>query len=231
MAVFNGEQYIEEQIISILDQIFPGDELIISDDGSTDRTQSIVESIDDDRIIYTLNKKVNGYTGNFENALTLARGDTIFLSDQDDVWHDGKVKLCLEALKESDFVVSDAKVVDEKLQVIAPSYFILRATKFGFINSLMRCRYLGCCYAFNRCVLHRALPFPCNHKMLPHDLWLVLIAEFFFKVKYLPVQLINYRRHGLNVSSGGEISVNSLSFKIKFRLYALFNILKVICAR
>jgi len=231
MACFNGSQYIEDQINSILKQLSPEDELIISDDGSIDETNAIVESVDDSRIVYVKNHKVKGYTGNFENALSLAKGDVIFLSDQDDIWHDGKVKMCIEALNYRDFIVTDARVVDDKLDVISPSYFQLRNTRFGFLNSLIRCRYLGCCYVFRRNVLVKSLPFPANHKMLPHDLWLALMAEFFFKVKYLSIPLIDYRRHSLNVSDGGGKSKNTLAFKVKFRLYAIFNIIKAMYVR
>ena len=217
--------------MSILKQLGPEDELIVSDDGSTDETVFIVSAINDPRIICVVNKMQKGYTGNFENALSLAKGDFIFLSDQDDIWHELKVSLTLSALHQFDFVVTDALVVNDKLELIAPSYFKLRNAKFGFASSLIRCRYLGCCYAFNRKVLKKSLPFPENNAMLPHDLWLALVAELFFKVKYLKEPLTYYRRHESNVSSGGKVSGNSLGFKLKFRLYAIYSICKAIYAR
>jgi glycosyltransferase involved in cell wall biosynthesis len=231
IAVYNGSQYIEEQVYSILFQLSNTDELIISDDGSNDGTDFIINAIQDERIFYVKNTGVKGYTGNFENALNFAKGDHVFLSDQDDVWHSNKVALMLKSLESHDLVISDARVVNEELKLIHHSYFKLRSTKFSFINSLIRCRYLGCCYAFNRQVLNKAMPFPNNHKLLPHDLWLALISEFFFKVDYLKVPLIDYRRHSENASTGGDKSENSILFKIKFRLYASLNILKVIYER
>jgi glycosyltransferase involved in cell wall biosynthesis len=231
MASFNGAKYIEDQVASILKQLGSNDELIISDDGSTDGTTEIIRFLDDPRIQLVKNTKIKGYTGNFENALKLATGEIIFLSDQDDIWHDDKVKSILPLLEDNDFVITDASVVNEELDILTPSYFQLRKTKFGFLNSLIRCRYLGCCYAFKRNVLAKSLPFPSDHEMLPHDLWLALVAEFFFRVKYLKTPLIDYRRHDFNVSSGGEVSGNTLGFKIKFRIYALFNIMKALYVR
>ncbi len=231
MATYNGEKYIKQQLLSILDQLGPDDELIISDDGSTDQTISVVKSLSDLRIRFVRNKHIKGYTGNFENALSFVKGDVVFLTDQDDVWRDDKVSKTLTALESSDFVVSDAQVVNQNLELVSKSYFQLRKTKFGFTNSLIRCRYLGCCYAFNRKVLEKSLPFPRAHNMLPHDLWLALIAEFFFKVTYLKEPLIYYRRHEINASNGGGNSTNSLVFKLKFRMYAFLNILKAIYGR
>lgn len=92
MAAYNGEKYIKEQLLSILKQIGPNDEVVISDDGSKDRTKDIVDSLNDKRIRYVENKNKHGFTHNFENALQIAQGDYIFLADQDDIWRDDKEK-------------------------------------------------------------------------------------------------------------------------------------------
>ncbi|WP_434931433.1 glycosyltransferase family 2 protein [Shewanella sp. HL-SH5] len=228
MATYNGSPFIKEQIESILEQLSAYDELVISDDGSTDNTLDVIREINDSRIKIYINSGVRGYSGNFENALSLASGAVIFLSDQDDIWFPTKVKLFLKALDHSDFVISDARVVDPDLNVLDESYFDSRSTSFGFLNSLIRCRYLGCCYAFKRNVLSKALPFPKKHKLLPHDLWLALVGESYFSVSYLKFPLVYYRRHSSNVSDGGELSSNNLVTKFKIRVYSLLNIAKVL---
>ncbi len=228
MATFNGELFIKQQILSILVQLSCDDEIIVSDDGSTDNTLDIINDINDRRIKVYKNSGVNGYVGNFENSLNLASGDVIFLSDQDDIWFPNKVNLVLEQLKTNEFVITDAIIVNAKLDVVEDSYFNARKTSFGFFSSLIRCRYLGCCYAFRNTVLRKALPFPPNHKYLPHDLWLALIGEFFYSVSYLKVPLIYYRRHSNNTSDGGNFSSNSIFTKIKIRLYSLVCIVKVL---
>ncbi|MDE5758415.1 MAG: glycosyltransferase, partial [Allobaculum sp.] len=86
IATYNGERYIETQIRSILDQLNEDDEIIISDDSSTDRTLDIIRSLNDSRIKLFAGNKFHSRTFNFENALKQATGDFIFLSDQDDIW-------------------------------------------------------------------------------------------------------------------------------------------------
>lgn len=221
LATYNGEKYIKKQLISILHQIKNSDEVIISDDHSTDNTIEVIKSLDDSRIKMFINDKEKGYTRNFENALEKASGDIIFLSDQDDVWMDDKVKKSLRLLEENDFVVSDAQVVDNDLKTLAKSNFELRNVQHGFFNNLIRCRYLGACYAFNKKVLEKSLLFPKNSEYIPHDYWIYMIAISNFKVGVIHEPLILYRRHNLNTSSGGDKSSNSFLKKLKIRSYLL----------
>lgn len=226
IATYNGEKYIKEQLLSILHQLNKNDEVIISDDHSTDNTIEVIKSLNDNRIKIFLNEKDKGYTRNFENALEKASGDIIFLSDQDDVWMDEKVKKSLILLKDNDFVVSDAQVVDNDLKTLAKSNFEIRNVKHGFFNNFIRCRYLGACYAFNKNVIIKSLPFPKNSEYIPHDYWIYMIAISNFRVGVINEPLIQYRRHTLNTSSGGYKSYNSLFKRIKIRVYLLFALLK-----
>lgn len=226
IATFNGEKYIKEQLSSILKQLNNSDEVIISDDHSTDNTLEAIQSFNDSRIKIFLNDKEKGYTRNFENALEKASGDIIFLSDQDDVWMDDKVKKSLRLLEENDFVLSDAQVVDNDLKTLAKSNFELRNVQHGFLNNFIRCRYLGACYVFNKKVLEKSLPFPKNSGYIPHDYWIYMIAISNFRVGVIHEPLIQYRRHNLNTSSGGDKSSNSLFKKVKIRAYLLFSMLR-----
>lgn len=226
MATYNGEKYIKEQLDSILCQIVENDEVIISDDSSTDNTVEIINAFNDDRIKIYKNEKEKGYTRNFENALEKASGDIIFLSDQDDIWIEDKVKKMTEILENYDFVVSDNSIVNENLEVINKSHFEVYKTKNGFLTNLLLPRYVGACMAFKKNVLQKSLPFPNNAKLSAHDYWISLIAEMYFKSYKLDEQLLLYRRHGTNASSGGEKSKNSLSHKLKVRIYNLIHLLK-----
>ena len=107
MATFNGEKYIKEQIQSILNQLSLDDEVIISDDGSSDKTLEVINHINDKRIKVFTNTHKHGFTHNFENALNHANGEYIFLSDQDDIWAEEKVNKVMESLIYNDLVIHD----------------------------------------------------------------------------------------------------------------------------
>jgi glycosyltransferase involved in cell wall biosynthesis len=226
MATYNGEKYIKEQLESILLQLGIDDEVIISDDMSTDKTIKIIETFNDSRIHIYQNSKEKGYTKNFENALEKTTGDIIFLADQDDIWIHNKVKNMKKYLLEYDFVVSDNIIVDEKLNTIHKSHFQIYKTKQGFIRNLLLPRYVGACMAFKKEVLQTSLPFPKNAKLSAHDYWICLIAELFFQVYKLDEPLIKYRRHASNTSSGGYKSMNNLFHKLNVRIYTLIHLLK-----
>lgn len=219
MATYNGGKYIKEQIDSILGQLSHNDELIISDDNSTDDTVDIINRISDSRVRLFFNKQ-KGYTNNFENALKQVRGDIIFLSDQDDIWMDNKVDTCKKYLSKGyQMVISNAEIVDKDLNILSDSFFKTRNTKFGFLNNLIRVGYIGCTLVFNKSILNGSLPFPINKKLIPHDLWIGMYGMLFYKVKWTTIPLIKYRRHSTNVSEGG-LKVSRFSFKDKFRLRA-----------
>lgn len=225
IATYNGEKYIHEQIASILQQIGDVDEIVVSDDGSTDKTLDVVRSFDAQNIHIYINKGDHGYTPNFENALRNAHGDYIFLSDQDDIWMPDKVEACMKYLKVNDFVVSDALIVDGDNKPLFGSFCEQRKSKFGFLNTLIRFSYLGCCFAFRRKVLSKALPFPKNHILCTHDNWLALVSTAFYKSAFIPLPLIRYRRYGGNASSGAKNANKSILFMIHYRLYLLFHLI------
>jgi len=223
LSSFNGEHYIHEQIQSILCQLNIEDELIISDDGSTDRTLEIVKCIDDRRIHIITNHTKKGVISNVENALKLAKGEYIFLSDQDDIWLPDKVSISISALQQFDLVVSDCYVTDKELKISHDSFFRLNNSQQNKWKALIRNPYLGCCMAFNRSVLNKALPFP--DKIPMHDIWIGNVAAFHFKVKFITQKLIYYRRHGLNASTASESTKASLFKQIEYRTSIIFNLI------
>lgn len=224
IATYNGEKYIKEQIESILNQLGFDDEIIISDDGSIDNTIKIINEFNDKRIRIVFNKLERGYTNNFENAINNASGDFIFLSDQDDVWMHNKVSESMILLKQYDLVVSDAQFVDENLEILKYTFFSMRGGTKGFLMNLFKSQYLGACLAFKKEILVKLLPFPKKTKLCPHDLWISLISEFYFKTAIINTPLIKYRRHGNNVSTGGEVTSNSLFKQIRFRVYCFIQV-------
>ena len=216
---FNGEKYIAKQLESIFSQELQVDEIIISDDSSTDRTVEIIKSYRDARIILLENNDFKSPALNLENALNHATGAVIFLSDQDDIWLPGKVKVMREQLKSYDLVVSDASLIDGNGDIIEESFFKMRNSGPGFLKNIKINTYIGCCMAFNRKTLQLALPFPDNMLGSIHDWWIGFVAETTGKVIFLDVPQILYRRHSNNVTA--TKSKTTLFTKMWWRYFML----------
>lgn len=216
IATYNGERYIYEQLVSILKQLDERDEIVISDDSSTDKTIEIIESFNDHRIILLKNQTFHSHVYNFENSLKHSRGDTIFLSDQDDIWLPNKVDKMLLLLKTYDLVLSDATVINDQKEILFKSYFSFNHSKKGFFKNLYKNSYLGCCMAFNRQLLEIALPFPKYINM--HDWWIALNAELYASIAFTEEKLIQYRRHENTLTPIDRKSNNSFWKKIGFRI-------------
>lgn len=227
MASYNGENYISEQLQSILKQLGDDDEVIVSDDGSSDGTVQAVLDLRDPRIRIYNNNGEHGYTKNFENALNHASGDVIFISDQDDVWLDGKVEKCLQVLEKYPLVIHDAAMTDGSLNITAPSHFEKYNVQEGFLNTLVRTRYTGACMAFTRdFMVGRVLPFPKKQKYCPYDYWLAYLGFFYHEVYVLNEPLILYRRHEHTTLNAGEYSTRTMWERIYTRIYCMKEILK-----
>ncbi|MES2558822.1 MAG: glycosyltransferase family 2 protein [Bacteroidota bacterium] len=215
MATFNGAKYVRQQIESILVQLGESDEIVVSDDSSTDNTIEVIQSINDKRIRLLTGMHFRNPVYNFEHALGQAKGEYIFLSDQDDIWLDGKIDAVMTAFNKADVVVTDCKIVDDNLNIITESYFAFKKSRRGLIRNLLSNTYLGCCMAFRRKILDKALPFP--DKLPMHDIWLGFISELFYECTFLHEPYILHRRHLANSSSVSERSEATLWQKIGFR--------------
>jgi glycosyltransferase involved in cell wall biosynthesis len=216
MAVHNGALFLQQQIESILPQLNQEDELIISDDKSTDSTLEIIKSYHDARICLLPPRKFGSPTKNFEYLLGRCKNEIIFLADQDDVWHPRKIEIMVSELTSCDLVVCDCQLIDGAGKVINSSFFELNRSQNGLINNLMRNSFVGCCMGFKRKILKKTLPFPL--KIAMHDQWIGLIAQRFFKVKFIPQTLVDHRRHSSNYTSTGGRSENSWNKKVISRL-------------
>ncbi len=226
MATRNGEKYIHEQLTSILKQLERDDEVIISDDSSTDSTVAIIKGFRDQRVrIYENNTFFNPIF-NFENALKKVTGDIIILSDQDDIWLDNKVPLIRSRLENKlgliYTVVLDGFYINENGDTIRESIFERYNSGKGLLKNIYDNTYMGCCLAFTMDLLKVALPFPKSIAM--HDMWLGLLSELFGEVEFIKEETIKYRRHSSN------ITVFKRKFdiftQIKWRYFLVYNLIK-----
>jgi glycosyltransferase involved in cell wall biosynthesis len=204
LAVFNGAQFLPQQLESLLVNLRPGDEIVAVDDASTDDSVTILESCPWPDLRIIRHDKNMGVFATFETALKAAKNDIIFLCDQDDVWLPGKRDAFVhefEADADCKAVVSDVEIIDGKGTVLLESFM---ATRGGFkgdpVSTFSKNRFLGCAMALHCSILDLSLPVP---RVVPmHDMWLGIMAGLSGNVRFIDKVLMQYRRHGANTSIG-----------------------------
>ena len=226
MVTYQGAKYVCEQLDSILISLGTEDEVIVSDDGSTDGTREILyEYQKKDKRVHMIDGPKAGVKANVEQALRACNGEYIFLADQDDVWMPEKVERVMAAFKEKKvgLVVHDAVVMDgECKNILLESFYTLKDSKAGVVKNIWRNTYIGCCMAFKKELLKEVLPIPSYIEM--HDQWIGVINDQLKKgTCFLPDKLIKYRRHGENASAMSHYGVLRM---IKNRLCFLWAMFK-----
>ncbi len=224
LATFNGSKFIFFQLMSILTQLKEFDEVIIVDDSSTDDTVSIITNIKDNRIKLFQNEKNIGAALTFSLALSYATGELIFMSDQDDRWHEEKVNiLCgLFKAKSLDLIVHDANVEVDGI-FAQDSLFSINSSSPGILKNIFKNTYTGCCMAFRSSILIKVLPISPNIGIY-HDAWIGILAEYFgYKILFLKTPLIDFVRHDNNASSSKR---RNLYLIIRDRVRFIFALLK-----
>ncbi len=228
MATYNGERFIHEQLASILGQLNADDEIVVVDDGSSDQTVSIIESFCDRRIRLFRHPCNCGILKTFGRALEEARGEIIFLSDQDDVWRADKVAKITEMFArrpDVSLVISDCSVIDAAGNVTIASRH--KAMKFYLdaFRNIVRNRYLGCAMAFRRSTMDYCLPIPAD--VPQHDMWIGIVNQFVGKAGFIDEPLLAYRRHDRNGSPEKHAPLGQI---IRWR-WALVKNLAILYAR
>lgn len=220
MATYNGEKYIKEQIESIICQLNDEDELIISDDGSTDRTLDIVNTISEKhKYIKIINGPKKGFMKNFENALNHCENEIVFLSDQDDIWKENKVEVIKKHFEEN----IDTLLILHNMSLLYEAGTVKKSVinfKKGLLSNIISSCYWGCCIAFKKELMNEILPFP---KSVPaHDQWIGLCAERLSGASFIKEDLIMHRIHNNN-----KTRKQNIYKKIIFRLKLLISLLRL----
>lgn len=208
MATYNGARFVVEQLRSILSELEPFDEVVIVDDASTDDTVGRIRSIDDPRIRLVRQESNHGYVRTFEHALTLARGNILMLSDQDDVWVPGRRALFADALKTHQAAASNLVILGSGRPLPSPISgrpWRLPADQpsYGGRNALRVLAgiqpYYGCAMAVRRDLLATVLPFP-DFVFESHDLWIALVANAGGQMRHISQATVERRIHDSNAS-------------------------------
>lgn len=201
MATYQGAGFVGEQIESILDQLGDADELVVVDDASTDETATVVSTFaSDPRVRLEQNPHNMGYVRSFERALTLARGDYLFLADQDDVWLAGRLDAMLAALNRSAVAATSVSVLGDPSP--EPRFRLREQDSTRHLANIFAIMvgyrpYTGCAMAFRRDIYPSVVPIP-SFVYESHDLWLALVANTHRENVHLEAPSVARRLHGAN---------------------------------
>ena len=220
MAVYNGRDYLREQLDSLLGQTFEDWQLLVSDDASTDDSLGVITEYckRDPRIKLVLDGQHYGNAKqHFMALLRLADCPYVMTCDQDDVWDADKIELTLAAMKNEEckmerplLVCTDLRVVDKDLNVLSPSFLTysgMDASRCDFGYFLASCLVTGCTMMVNRPLLE-LLQRPTNDDaLIMHDWWASLVAAAFGVVVHLDRATISYRQHSDNSVGAERFSV------------------------
>jgi len=222
IATYNGGKHIKQQLESILHQISDDDELIISDDSSTDNTISIIKSFQDHRIILYENQKFQSPIFNFENAIKHSKGDIIVLSDQDDIWRSNKIQLIRSTINNDEILLRmyNGNCIDNNETIIQSNLFDYIGVQYGLLSNIKKNSFIGCNIAFSSKLKNIILPFPKDIPM--HDMWIGSCAYLFGEVKFIDEKIFSYRLHDNNYTG----AKTSFIQKFKWRIKLIKNLIK-----
>ena len=215
MPSYNYEQYIEVALTSVIKQSYKHLELIVCDDGSTDRSRDIAHRFaQHDERITVIEQTNSGVSAALNAAYSASRGEVICLLDADDVFHADKLKEVIARCRENEragFVIHGMRVINgEGLEL----YTLPRSGRFeeGWLADTVirrggRWRSMpASALCFRRAVSDLLFPLPVDTLPSMADAYLYMLAPLLTEVAYINSSLADYRLHGHNMT--GTLTFN-----------------------
>ena len=230
LATFNGEEFLCQQLDSIINQEYKFWELLIHDDGSFDNTISILNKYQNNypKKIRFLNDQIifSSASKNFFHLIEnrSREADLFCLCDQDDIWHKSKLKLIIERYnskenKEPVLIHSDLSLIDARGKLLEKSHDKLINYKKNFItknNALYYNPVPGCAMTINAALADKISY--CKYLVM-HDWWILLSAMYInATVLYIKSPLVKYRQHSKNVLGYKKINFFLLIIRLFFKI-------------
>lgn len=217
IAIYNGSRFLREQIDSILNQTYRNLEVVVSDDGSDDDTQDILNdyATRDKRLRWSISKSKRGMVSNFSEAISLCKGDIIFLCDCDDVWHESKIEKHVKIYGNQNvhWVANKVVITDEKNN---PTGYLTDTMPDYYEKSRQKILYytwgsciIGCATSYRASILKNI--WPADICAPGHDSWIQMAispANYYL----LDEVLQTYRQHANN-TVGLKAGNESLAIK------------------
>lgn len=210
LSTYNGSQYLEEQLNSLVNQSYPNLYVLVRDDGSKDRTIEILEKYSQKYSMfdYYIGKNVGSAESFMNLVFNSGEYDFYAFCDQDDVWLNDKIETGINAIEKCDgpaLYHGLAGYVDSKLNPLPNKCY---KPKNDFGGSLISSA-TGCTMVFNKKLMELVREYrPVHGHISMHDAWIYRIAYAVnAEVIYDPSSHIKYRQHGNNVSGGAKMTI------------------------
>lgn len=226
MPSYNTGKFIRETINSVLNQTYKNWELLIVDDCSSDNTDEIIKSINDNRIIYMKNNKNSGAAVSRNKALREAKGKWIAFLDSDDLWKEDKLERQIKFMKDNNYYFSytnyieiDENSVPNGKKVTGPK----KITKTGMYNYC----WPGCLTAMYDAEIIGLIQIENIKKNNDYAMWLKVCQKA--NCYLLDENLAMYRKRTGSISNHSYISLIKWHYKLykdaehKNIIYSLFN--------
>ena len=228
LAAYNGAGWLREQLRTLREQDDPGFRVLMQDDGSTDGTASVLESVCREDPRFACGREAGrhlGPIGNFWSLLGQDGADYSALCDQDDLWHSDRLSRCRAVMARAEaqygadtplLVHSDCRLIDAEDRVLHESFFQhqgWRPSATGLNALLVQNNVTGCTVMLNRALRERALACGDPEKMVMHDWFLAQTAAACGRVIFIDAPLVDYRQHGDNVKGASADSLTKRGVK------------------
>lgn len=219
LCTYNGEQYLKEQVDSLIAQSYQNLEIIIIDDCSTDNTVSIIEDYQKEHpyIYLSVNNENIGFNKNFQQALDKCTGEFIAIADQDDIWELNKISIMVENIGNNYLLYHNSNYIDDKGSLSGLS--IRSHHRFVAGNCAINLLYYNC-VAGHTCLINKDLleitpPFP---KDFYYDWWFAYTAASIGSINFLNESLVKHRKHNTSTTSKDVRDAKSLRM-IQFKSF------------
>lgn len=239
LSTYNGVKYVGEQLDSLCLQTRPAQEILIIDDASIDGTKEVIcQYICEHNKIpfsFSSNPINRGWQTNFYNLITSAKGEIIFLCDQDDIWHSNKLAKMMS-------VMSKHPDINVLACAVEPFYEDGNSARLRYTDQPEHCvftegvclvelnawslyiRRPGCSYCVRKQFIEDIAPYwnPC----WPHDATIWRFAAATTSLAIMDEKLMRFRRHANNASGRKKITLAKRVDDVNYYLSMLRSIEK-----